>query len=76
MATWAKEEIELQGDAKALAQMPVIVSASRSTDSALARDILEWHVSEEVLAVLLKDRSTGRNLIWATDEKENFTNGI
>ena len=32
MVTWAKEEIELQGGAKALAQMPVIVSASRSTD--------------------------------------------
>ena len=32
MATWAKEEIELQGGAKALAQMPVIISASRSTD--------------------------------------------
>ena len=45
-------------------------------DSALARDILERHVPEEVLAVLLRDRSTGRNLIWATDEKENFTNGI
>ena len=29
--------------------------------SALARDILERHVPEEVLAVLLKDRSTGRN---------------
>ena len=34
----------------------------KSTDSALARDILEWHVPEEVLAVLLKDRSTGRNI--------------
>ena len=32
------------------------------------RDILEWHVPEEVLAVLQKDRSTGRNLIWATDD--------
>ena len=40
------------------------------------RDILEWSIPEEVLAVLLKDRSTGRNLIWATDERENFTNGI
>ena len=40
----------------------------KSTDSALARDILEWHVPEEVLAVLLKDRSTGCNLIWATDD--------
>ena len=40
------------------------------------RGILAWSIPEEVLAVLLKDRSTGRNLIWATDEKENFTNGI
>ena len=40
----------------------------KSTDSALARDMLEWNVPEEVLAVLLKDRSTGRNLIWATDD--------
>ena len=40
----------------------------KSTDSALARDILEWNVPEEALAVLLKDRSTGRNLIWATDD--------
>ena len=40
----------------------------KSTDSALARDILEWYVPEEVLAVLLKDRSTGCNLIWATDD--------
>lgn len=38
------------------------------TSCALARDILEWHVPDEVLAVLLKDRSTGRNLIWATDD--------
>ena len=40
----------------------------KSTDCALARDILEWNVPEEVLAVLLKDRSTGGNLIWATDD--------
>lgn len=25
-------------------------------------DILEWHVPDEVLSVLLKDRSTGRNI--------------
>ena len=37
------------------------------TSCTLARDILEWHVPEEVLAVLLKDRSTGRNLTWAMD---------
>ena len=42
--------------------------SGKSTDSALKRDMLEWNVPEEVLAVLLKDRSTGRNLIWATDD--------
>ena len=36
--------------------------------SGFDRDILEWSIPEEVLAVLLKDRSTGRNLIWATDD--------
>ena len=41
---------------------------AKTTDSVFTRDILEWHVPEEVLAVLLKDRSTGRNLIWATDD--------
>ena len=40
----------------------------KTTDGVLTRDILEWHVPEEVLAVLLKDRSTGRNLIWATND--------
>ena len=40
----------------------------KSTDCALARDILEWNVPDEVLAVLLKNRSTGRNLIWAADD--------
>ena len=36
--------------------------------SQLERDILEWDIPEEVLAVLLKDRTTGHNLIWATDD--------
>ena len=36
--------------------------------SALAHDILEWNVPEELLAVLLKDRSTWRNHIWAMDD--------
>ena len=42
--------------------------SDKSTSCALRRDILERHVSEEMLAVLLKDRSTGHNLIWATDD--------
>ena len=40
----------------------------KTTDGVLTRDILEWNVPEEVLAVLLKGRSTGRNLIGATDD--------
>ena len=47
----------------------------KSTDSARARDILEWNVPEEVLAVLLKDLSTGRNLIWATDRQRGMEYG-
>ena len=42
--------------------------SGKSTDSALKRDMLEWNVPEEFLAVLQKDRSTGRNLIWAMDD--------
>ena len=42
--------------------------SGKSTSCVLTRDILERHVPEEVLAVLLKDRSTRRNLIWATDD--------
>ena len=34
----------------------------------LERDLLECDIPEEVLAALLKDRTTGRNLIWATDD--------
>jgi len=32
------------------------------------RDIQEWCVPEEAMSILLKDRSTGKNLIWATDD--------
>ena len=51
---------------------------TEATSCALARDILEWYVPDEVLSVLLKDRSTGRNLIWATDdyaERERMNSG-
>lgn len=33
MATWLKDEITLKGGAKVSAQLPLIVSASRSTDA-------------------------------------------
>ena len=38
------------------------------TKNRIQSDILEWYVPEEELAVLLKDRSTGHNLIWAMDD--------
>lgn len=41
MATWLKDEITLKGGAKVSAQMPLIVSASRSTD--VLRDTYEHH---------------------------------
>ena len=41
----------------------------------LDRDILEWNVPEKVLAVLQKDRLTGRNLIWATDRQRGMEYG-
>ena len=44
------------------------VNAEARDCSQLERDILEWDIPEEVLAVLLKDRTTGHNLIWATDD--------
>lgn len=36
--------------------------------SGFDRDFLEWSIPEEVLAFLLRGRSTGRNLIGATDD--------
>ena len=42
--------------------------SSKSTSCALARDIQEWNVPAEVLAVPLKDCSMDRNLIWAMDD--------
>lgn len=43
------------------------IMTSAMTKNRIQSDILEWHVSEEILAVLLKDRSTGRNRECGTD---------
>ena len=40
--------------------------------SMLERTILEWDIPEEVSAILLKDRTAGRNLIWAADDYVGF----
>ena len=50
--------------------------AGKKDSSSIERDILEWNIPEEVLAVLLKDRTTGRNLIWATDDYAGIGRGF
>lgn len=48
----------------------------KSTDSVLTPDILQRDVPEDVFAVLLKDRSTGCNIIiWATDDYAVYGKG-
>ena len=44
------------------------MNKSMADCSHFERDILEWDITEEVLAVLLKDHTTGQNLIWTTDD--------
>ena len=44
------------------------MNKSMADCSHFERDILEWDITEEVLAVLLKDHTTGHNLIWGTDD--------
>ena len=38
------------------------------TKSGFVRDILESGMPDDLLALLLQDHSTGRNIIWATDD--------
>lgn len=42
----------------------------------LERDILEWKLPADVLAVLLKDRTTGKNILWGTDDYADRGNGF
>ena len=46
--------------------------SSKSTSCALACDILAWHVPEEVIMVLLKDRTTVWVLNWKTGQPIEF----
>lgn len=42
----------------------------------LERDILEWKLPADVLSVLLKDRTTGKNILWGTDDYANRGKGF
>jgi len=44
------------------------LSAEKSIAMSFDRDVREWIIPEEVMAILLKDRTTGKNIIWATDD--------
>ena len=46
--------------------------AGAMTKTRIQSDILEWHVPEEVLSVLLKDRTTVWVLNWETGQPIEF----
>lgn len=46
--------------------------AGAMTKTRIQSDILEWHVPDEVLAVLLKDRTTVWVLNWETGQPIEF----
>ena len=46
--------------------------AGAMTKTRIQSDILEWHVPEEVLSVLLKDRTTVWVLNWETGMSIKF----
>lgn len=51
--------------------MKVQTAQGGSTDVQDAIDVLEWQLPIEVLRVLLKDRTTGQNIVWATKDYEH-----
>ena len=53
-------------DMKKIEAVPALFSAGAPTG--YTRDILECNLPPEVLAALLKDRATGKNIFWATDD--------
>ena len=61
MKQWDKQEIEIAGGAKVMAQMPLIVSASRSTDvSAFYSD---WFI-DLILARISATIATRIPMLW------------
>lgn len=49
---------------------PVVFEPTIDPD--FQRDILESEIPEDVLAELLKDRTTGKNILWMTDSYRKF----
>ena len=61
MKPWDKQEIKIEGGAKVMAQMPLIVSASRSTDvSAFYSD---WFI-DLILARISATIATRIPMLW------------
>lgn len=40
------------------------------------RDLREWNIPEEIMSILLKDRTTGKNIIWATEDYSSRGEGF
>lgn len=52
------------------------MTSETSSLSLYERDLREWNIPEDVLRILLKDRTTGKNIIWATDDYASRGNGF
>ena len=52
------------------------MTAEPPVESSYERDLREWNIPEEVLAVLLKDRTTGKNILWCTDDYASRGDGF
>ena len=51
---------------------PERVTEGRTIDPDFARDILESEIPSDVLDELLKDRTTGKNIMWMTENYRKF----
>ena len=87
MASWAKEEITLENGDKAVAQIPVIVSASRSTDiPAFYADWFLYRLKEKGYSVWTNPFNGVRSYVsyantrfivfWSKDPRPLLTSGL
>ena len=67
MRQWEKQEIEIAGGAKVMAQMPFIVSASRSTD--VPAFYSDWFIDSNTCPHLCHYCYANTNALVSTKEK-------
>ena len=67
MKPWEKQEIEIAGGAKVMAQMPLIVSASRSTD--VPAFYSDWFIDSNTCPYLCHYCYANTNALVSTKEE-------